>query len=207
MRQTSKLGEPVYGGAIDIWAIGITLLELLGGMLFAPQAHLSRRPASSLLANIDGLAGPLSEDAWPGLHSLPGWVTGQSVLNEARKGKDKCPDPFAHARRAMCPSGRDLASKLLPLVSQRRMEAHIAVEHDFCSKGRVRELAGSAVAAVDSRGGLGPAGLISGNAPSLTSAASGGALEPAGLVPGDAAASGAGQIITRANEVSSKLTR
>ncbi len=96
---------------MDIWSTGIILLELISGVLFAPGAHTSKNPVNSLLAAIDGVAGPLSSESWPGLETCPGWFSGRATLAKARKGKEQCPDPFANPRRPLNASARGLATR------------------------------------------------------------------------------------------------
>ena len=123
-----ELGERMYGFAVDIWSLGITMAELMHGRPFAQHSHVSQKAANSLLAAIDGLVGPLGPETWPGIDELPGWLCRGAAVKLARKGKATCGHPFKPPRREVPAPGQTLLDRMLALRPDHRCSALEALE-------------------------------------------------------------------------------
>jgi len=122
-----------YGLPVDTWSMGILLHELLTGLHFAGRARSSKRISDRLMFSIARLAGPITEETWPGVSSLQHWPAHAPIV--AAAAATSLGSPWDASRRAVCPAGRALADALLRVLPSRRVTAKQALEYAFCSGG------------------------------------------------------------------------
>lgn len=116
-------GCRLYSAAIDMWAIGCIMAELmLRTPLFQGDTDLSQ------LRLISDAFGPPNETVWPGVSKLPDFV---SFGNEPSKIDETINSLF----NASSAEARDLLKKLLTLDPRQRLRAREALEHPYFIKG------------------------------------------------------------------------
>ena len=116
------LGSSSYTCAVDVWSLGVTIMELLSGVPWPYDPH------KSALACIERLLGTIDEAAWPGCAALPRWRAQRSAIDAQRT---KPALPFARPRRSIPRDGQSLADQMLVLVPCQRIRMRDAVKHDF----------------------------------------------------------------------------
>ena len=130
-----ELGAESYGLSVDMWSVGIVLHELLTGLRFAPQAHNSRKVKDKLMYWISRLAGPITEDLWPGVTAFQHWKANAEIVAAATAAGVPQGSLWDATRRPVCPAGRTLADAILQLRPTCRATAKQALEYDFFSGG------------------------------------------------------------------------
>lgn len=116
-------GCRLYSPAIDMWAIGCIMAELmLRTPLFQGDTDLSQ------LRLISDALGPPNESVWPGVSKLPDFV---SFGNEPSKVDETISSLFS----ASSADARDLLKKLLCLDPRGRIRAREALGHPFFTRG------------------------------------------------------------------------
>jgi serine/threonine protein kinase len=153
-------GARDYGAAVDAWAAGCVLAELLAG---APLAAAGSDIEQ--LAAVVALLGTPDARAWPGAAALPDW--GKLVFDAAPPRDLR--DARAWRAPAATPAARDLVARLVTWDPARRLTCAAALEHAFFSDGAAddedeaaarEELGAAAIAAAaaDRAGAAGAAG-------------------------------------------------
>lgn len=114
------LGASHYGTAVDMWAVGCVLAELL---LSAPvMPGTSDAEQMRLIAD---LLGSPTEDVWPGCTSLPRAAAVLSALPVQRFNRIRSTFPDLSL------AGVDLLKGLLAYDPRERMTAHDALQHPY----------------------------------------------------------------------------
>ena len=116
------LGSSSYTCAVDVWSLGVTIMELLSGVPWPYDPH------KSALACIERLLGTIDEAAWPGCAALPRWRAQRSAIDAQRT---KPALPFAKPRRSIPRDWQSLADQMLVLVPCQRIRMRDTVKHDF----------------------------------------------------------------------------
>jgi serine/threonine protein kinase len=118
------LGDKYYGCAIDMWAAGVIMVELLGGLeLFQSNNEIEQ------ILKIFNVCGTPTNSTWPGVEELPGYKKNFPKF----KGMDTIIPNFTD------PLGNDLLRQLLTLDPQRRITALEALQHPFLKSGKILE--------------------------------------------------------------------
>jgi serine/threonine protein kinase len=109
-----------YSFGVDIWAVGCILAELLLG-----KPYLAGLSDIDQLSKIFAALGTPTEEEWPGLSSLPGYMpfTKQTTL------------PLAAQFRSASADAVDLLSALIAFYPPKRLSAESALEHSFFRTG------------------------------------------------------------------------
>mmetsp|Transcript_11591 Transcript_11591/g.35426 ORF Transcript_11591/g.35426 Transcript_11591/m.35426 type:complete len:411 (+) Transcript_11591:145-1377(+) len=109
-----------YSFGVDMWAVGCILAELLQG-----KPYLAGLSDIDQLSKIFAALGTPTEEEWPGLSSLPGYMpfTKQATV------------PLAAQFRAASPEAVDLLSALIAFYPPSRLSAEDALKHPFFSTG------------------------------------------------------------------------
>lgn len=124
-------GRSDYGCAIDMWAAGCILLELLTLEPLFP----GKNDGSQIFEILSILGSPSEEDRKWLFEKLPDETVSmlESVLPDFRKTVDfKAIIPIEHYKRTDIAQASDLAKKLLAWNEKKRLAADKAVDHEFC---------------------------------------------------------------------------
>ena len=112
------LGDRGYGEAVDTWAVGCVMAELLNGKpLFAGQSDLEQ------LGFITNLLGSPDERRWPGFSQLADF--GQITF------KEKEPVDIKEAFPSWSPEAADLFQKFIVYEPAKRISAREAMNHNW----------------------------------------------------------------------------
>jgi serine/threonine protein kinase len=118
------LGEPRYTGAIDVWAIAASWIEMLG----SEQLH-TIDDLQDALVRIFMIAGEPSLARWPAAMSLPRWPHWRRYARVVR------PLPLAMALQRHAASVTEdeirLLERMFELDPARRISAYDALQHGF----------------------------------------------------------------------------
>jgi len=114
-----------YGGAVDMWSIGVTIAELaIRNFLFPSFTDVEQ------LNMIVDMCGTPTEDTWPGVSSLEFYVPPGKGPNAAAKPTK--PMSFWRARfPQLGEDGIDLLRGLLTMDPKKRLTARQALEHKY----------------------------------------------------------------------------
>lgn len=124
-------GARHYGGAVDIWSIGMVFAELL---IRRPYCAADIQDPEALgkgggeLAQLDKICeavGTPSEDNWPGVTELPLWVDNSKKIPVRDKNFFTMMFPTAGS------DGVDLLMGMLKLDPRKRLGARQALEHEW----------------------------------------------------------------------------
>ncbi|KAK2958678.1 putative Cyclin-dependent kinase G-2 [Blattamonas nauphoetae] len=122
------MDDSAYTSALDMWACGCILAELvLGKLLFNGHDELR------VLANIFNIVGFPTEQTWPGVNSLPGSFILKTQQNQERLPLIKTP-AFRLEMMGLTNSGFSLLASLLTLDPKKRITAQQALQHPFFSE-------------------------------------------------------------------------
>ncbi|WPH01022.1 Hypothetical protein R9X50_00385600 [Acrodontium crateriforme] len=111
-----------YSGAVDIWSVGCVFAELIAReVLFRawPESEIN------MVKIICEKVGTPSEDNWPGVSKLKGYVTPTEITPLRSR------DYWLGAFRAIGDVGVDLLMKMLTLDPRRRLTAEDVLRHSF----------------------------------------------------------------------------
>ena len=111
-----------YSGAVDVWSVGCVFAELIArDVLFRawPESEIN------MVKLICEKVGTPTEDNWPGVSKLKGYVTPTEITPVRSR------DYWLSAFRAIGDVGVDLLMKMLTLDPRRRLTAEEALKHDF----------------------------------------------------------------------------
>ncbi|KAK5122393.1 hypothetical protein LTR85_003977 [Meristemomyces frigidus] len=111
-----------YGGAVDVWSVGCVFAELI-----AREVMFRAWPENeiNMVKIICEKVGTPTEDNWPGVSKLRGYVTpGDTVLLRPR-------DEWLANFRAIGDVGVDLLIKMLTLDPRQRLTAEGVLRHEF----------------------------------------------------------------------------
>lgn len=113
-------GACTYGPGIDMWAVGCIFYELMRReALFDGQSEIDQ------LSRIFSIVGSPTEETWPGVTSLPGYI----AFEVAR------PVPLTDLVRAASAEAVDLLGRMLTLDPVARISAAAALKHAFFTRG------------------------------------------------------------------------
>lgn len=111
-----------YGGAVDVWSVGCVFAELIAREVFLrawPESEIN------MVSLICKHVGTPTEDNWPGVTKLPGYVTPDEVT--PMRSRDSWMDKY----RAIGDVGVDLLMKIFQLDPRKRLTAKGILEHEF----------------------------------------------------------------------------
>lgn len=115
-----------YSGAVDIWSSACVFAELV-----TRTFYLAAFPDTDLnmVAKISNTLGTPTEDNWPGVSKLKGYITvaKQDVVPL------KTPDEWNLQFRTIGPVGADLLRGMFALDPQKRLSARQVLQHDWWS--------------------------------------------------------------------------
>lgn len=113
---------PYYGGAVDIWSCGAVFAELI-----TREVMFKAWPESeiNMVKMICEKVGTPTEENWPGVSRLKGYVTPSDII--PLKSKDHWLGQF----RAIGEVGVDLLMKMLTLDPRVRLDAEQVLRHEF----------------------------------------------------------------------------
>lgn len=114
------LGERNYGPAIDLWGAGCIMAEM-----WTRSPIMQGNTEQHQLTLISHLCGSITSAVWPGLEKLELSNTLELPKGHKRKVKDRLRS-YVKDQQAL-----DLIDKLLNIDPKRRMDAAIALDHDF----------------------------------------------------------------------------
>ncbi|KAL1643469.1 TFIIH complex serine/threonine-protein kinase subunit kin28 [Diplodia intermedia] len=113
-----------YSGAVDVWSMGVVFAELVRRDFFMP--------GDTDLAQIDQIAnvfGTPTEDNWPGVSKLPGYIKPAADNSEVKRG---WPQGFWDSEFGLIgPQGIQLLRFMLTLDPRRRATAKQVLEHPW----------------------------------------------------------------------------
>lgn len=115
-----------YSGAVDVWSIGCVFAELISRRVFLPAI-----PDTDLnmLAMISSQIGTPTEDSWPGVSKLRGYIAPAKEDIKPVKTRDEWETTF----RGVGPVGVDLLMKMFALDPRKRLTAEQILEHEWWS--------------------------------------------------------------------------
>ncbi|KAK3048465.1 TFIIH complex serine/threonine-protein kinase subunit kin28 [Extremus antarcticus] len=111
-----------YGGGVDVWSCGCVFAELVArDVLFRalPENEIN------MVKLICEKVGTPTEDNWPGVSKLKGYVTPSEYIPIRSK------DQWMMAFRAIGETGVDLLMKMLTLDPRKRLNAEQVLKHSF----------------------------------------------------------------------------
>lgn len=111
-----------YGGGVDVWSCGCVFAELVArDVLFRawPETEIN------MVKLICEKVGTPTEDNWPGVSKLKGYVTPSEMIPIRPK------DYWMTAYRAIGDTGVDLLMKMLTLDPRKRLNAEQVLRHSF----------------------------------------------------------------------------
>lgn len=127
------LGERNYACAVDLWGVGCIMSEL-----FTKEPLMKGTTEQHQLQLIADIIGPISPEVWPQVVELPLYHKLSNVINNGKQRKllQIKMKRFTHNEQAL-----DLLRKFLTLDPNKRISAHIALDHDFFWDERDAQLA------------------------------------------------------------------
>ena len=111
-----------YGGKVDVWSCGCVFAELIArDVMFRawPENEIN------MVKLICEKVGTPTEDNWPGVSKLKGYVTPSDVVPLRSR------DQWMAGFRAIGEAGVDLLIKMLTLDPRKRLSAEEVLRHDF----------------------------------------------------------------------------
>ncbi|XP_054769366.1 cyclin-dependent kinase 9-like [Lytechinus pictus] len=114
------LGERNYGPAIDLWGAGCIMAEM-----WTRSPIMQGNTEQHQLTLISHLCGSITSSVWPGLEKLELSHTLELPKGQKRKVKDRLRS-YVKDQQAL-----DLIDKLLNLDPKTRIDADLALNHDF----------------------------------------------------------------------------
>jgi len=111
-----------YGGAVDVWSVGCVFAELIArDVMFRawPENEIN------MVKLICERVGTPTEDNWPGVSKLRGYVTPSEIIPLRPR------DEWLAAFRMIGDSGVDLLIKMLTLDPRQRLTAESVLRHEF----------------------------------------------------------------------------
>ncbi|CAB3365800.1 Hypothetical predicted protein [Cloeon dipterum] len=115
------LGSTHYSTSLDMWGVGCIHLEMLTGVPAFPGV----RDASDQLDKIFKVLGTPTDDTWPGVSSLPGYVPHKLCYYQPQRLGRVFP------RLHDASEGESMACSLLQLNPERRISADRALRHPY----------------------------------------------------------------------------
>ncbi|KAL1304764.1 hypothetical protein AAFC00_003701 [Neodothiora populina] len=113
-----------YSAAVDIWSVGCVFAELIARKVFLPAI-----PDTDLnmIAMICNQIGTPTEDNWPGVSKLRGYIAPAKEDIKPVKSREEWEMTF----RTLGPVGVDLLMKMLALDPRQRLTATEVLEHEW----------------------------------------------------------------------------
>lgn len=113
-----------YSGAVDVWSVGCVFAELVQRKVFLPAMPDTD---INMIGIISSTIGTPTEDNWPGVSKLRGYVPVEKKDVTPVKRKDQWEAEF----RAVGPVGADLLMKMFALDPRKRLTARQILEHEW----------------------------------------------------------------------------
>ncbi|GAB7349683.1 hypothetical protein MBLNU459_g0354t1 [Dothideomycetes sp. NU459] len=113
-----------YSGAVDVWSVGCVFAELISRKVFLPAIPDTD---INMIGLISSTIGTPTEDNWPGVSKLRGYVP--VAKDDVRPVKTR--DEWETQFRAVGPVGVDLLMKMFALDPSRRLTAQAVLEHEW----------------------------------------------------------------------------
>ena len=113
-----------YSAAVDMWSVGCVFAELISRRVFLgaiPDTDVG------MLAIISNNVGSPTEDNWPGVSKLRGYIAPDKADVKPVKSREEWEQHF----RAVGPVGVDLLMKMFVLDPSGRVTAREALEHEW----------------------------------------------------------------------------
>lgn len=113
-----------YSGAVDIWSVGCVFAELVLRRVFLPAIPDTD---INMVALISSTLGTPTEDNWPGVSKLRGYVPVAKEDVKPLRSRDEWDTQF----RAIGPVGVDLMTKMFALDPRKRLDAKQVLQHEW----------------------------------------------------------------------------
>ena len=111
-----------YSGAVDVWSVGCVFAEIVNRRVFLPAIPDTD---INMIGKICEQIGTPTEDNWPGVSKLKGYVTPSETFPVRSK------DQWMMNFRAIGEVGVDLLMKMLMLDPRQRLSAEQVLKHEF----------------------------------------------------------------------------